>query len=974
MPPKGSKRKSLDQEPEPKAKSKPKGADKDCITEIEVQLKLGESDAQNVPFTTDVLQAWEKVQGHRVFHGIVGKNPIKLGDIGGIQAQFEHKAFQHVFAHAEDGSKSTYVCGINLAWIDFVWTATPCIPVRLGAVKQLVQTIFAKPAPLETIHVAVLSPAYKPLEHKGALKRVSPEEITAAFIMAVARDIDKNEAVEVLSEWKTFMLSTTCKFVFLPNQMDRYWYALDQREQMDHAYRVCHRSCYQRLHEVVRLMERMKLSAAASHVIPQKVEQAYKENLPNMVKGSPGHVTLNFVDTCMTVARRMLNVPEIAKCMQDMDDQSSSGGDLAGMSFVNPFDSHSRLQAILDKCKASQPGALTWCVQGIWYFTRKHMLKTLSIADIRGSAATANRGLIDLLLFKHSARRMLLAKGAELFGHSVWVEDVVAMHTDSFSAWARQEDAGDVLWRSGRSAAEVAWLNMLVEIVFGTLYDAALKLAVKNSKPAATLLESPGISEHYEAIVAKLSASAQGEQKSCEEPAGDGTECDEDKDSEGQDTVQFCIAVAGAEGEENTTKVVNLGDIQEEGRLVVDAILRETRDNLKAQVHFIAQGDPQDGQMHTQFLKTPMATFTSNPVPVADKCNTSEHVAVFFDVKLSGEPSHRPGLRVAPLRQEFYDTLVRMVIARKEVSPEDDAKDASLPEGDIYFIFDGGKMGNSADYLKPFSGRNKVVKTFFLHKEEESVQTRMGKAMGIATAQLTEQLYVISASKPQCRKHSFHHFPGSSFGNTIGPISVPQYEGSWQVKWQHKKLIYSAANLVGVGGKLETQETIQEPEARLKPRTADTKEPVFFHTYPIELYSDLLAALEVKTVIDLTPGDGMLAMAAYRHNAMYLGFAFTEEHVKGLRQHVDKTVMKAMLDEKDELYEPRFRSAVVGARSTDDPKAKAKAKAKGKGKAKAKAKTSKGAKKTQDNDEDLPDEADEGDGDEEDVFSVDDTE
>jgi hypothetical protein len=199
--------------------------------------------------------------------------------------------------------------------------------------------------------------------------------------------------------------------VFLPTQTGRYWHALDQREQLEHAYRVCRRSCYQRLHEVVRFMDRMKLSMPASQVTPQKVEQLYKEHLPNMVAGSPGFVTLNFVDVCMTVAKRMVSVPEIAKCMQDLDDRSAYSAAAEGSNYVNPFDSHSRLQAILDKCKASQTAALTWCVQGIWYWARKGILKTLSIVDIRGSAASSNRGLIDLLMFKQSMRRVLLANG-----------------------------------------------------------------------------------------------------------------------------------------------------------------------------------------------------------------------------------------------------------------------------------------------------------------------------------------------------------------------------------------------------------------------------------------------------------------------------------------------------------------------------------------------------------------------------------
>ena len=127
---------------------------------------------------------------------------------------------------------------------------------------------------------------------------------------------------------------------------------------------------------------------------------------------------------------------------------------------------------------------------------RKGFLKTLSITDIKGSASSANRGLIDLLMFKQQMRRALLAKGHLLFGSAAqdWIDGAVVRDTDSFALWLKQEQSGDRSWRSGRSAAEVAWLNMLAEVVFGRLHDAALKLAVKNSQTAsATLDDSPGI-------------------------------------------------------------------------------------------------------------------------------------------------------------------------------------------------------------------------------------------------------------------------------------------------------------------------------------------------------------------------------------------------------------------------------------------------------------------------------------------------
>ena len=84
------------------------------------------------------------------------------------------------------------------------------------------------------------------------------------------------------------------------------------------------------------------------------------------------------------------------------------------------------------------------------------------------------------------------------------------------------------------------------------------------------------------------------------------------------------------------------------------------------------------------------------------------------------------------------------------------------------------------------------------------------------------------------------------------------------------------------------------------------------------MYDDLLAAFEVSNVIDLTPGDGTLAMACLRRDCMYVGFTFTQAHAEHLRKHIKKPILRAMLDEQDELYEPRLRAAVAGGATIDD--------------------------------------------------------
>ena len=133
---------------------------------------------------------------------------------------------------------------------------------------------------------------------------------------------------------------------------------LGQREQFEHALRVCHRGCYQRSREVVRLVDNMTASSLGSVTPP-------KDNLPHMVKGALGHVALNFVYVAMTVVKGMLNVAQISKCAQELGEQGSYKVDGDSVPFVNPLDSHMRSHAVLDKCKVSQVVALIWRVQVI---------------------------------------------------------------------------------------------------------------------------------------------------------------------------------------------------------------------------------------------------------------------------------------------------------------------------------------------------------------------------------------------------------------------------------------------------------------------------------------------------------------------------------------------------------------------------------------------------------------------------------
>ena len=77
----------------------------------------------------------------------------------------------------------------------------------------------------------------------------------------------------------------------------------------------------------------------------------------------------------------------------------------------------------------------------------------------------------------------------------------------------------------------------------------------------------------------------------------------------------------------------------------------------------------------------------------------SEHVGIFFDVKRSGEATHKPHLRIFPLQRGE----ARWV-------------------GDVYFLLDGGMAHTSLH--KAFQSKGKVSKSLTVLKDVISVDSK----------------------------------------------------------------------------------------------------------------------------------------------------------------------------------------------------------------------------------------------------------
>ncbi len=895
MPPKGS---------GGRAKAKAKAASQQqpqCVISgdggrpiINVELKADERDSTNEALLADLISARDLVLQDDAFQDIVSANPLPISaeaDSSGTQSPFNLSDFKQAMK-----SRGEYTCGVNSFWQNFLWTPTPGVPIRRNALSSLMATVFKTPTPVH-LHFAVDSAEYTPLDQKGGLLRVSPEEVTSAQLLAMARDVRNQESVEVRRGWARAARSAIGTFKKLETPSQRYWYALQQRETLGSIHAVVHRSVYQRMHEVARMIKGMREARPDDEVTAATVAQAYSDNLAQ-TPGSTSNVTMSFVDTSLTVVRYMLNNPEVEDCLRDMDDFSTVDSD----NFPNPFDSHSRLQAILDKVKASGPSSrLVWVCQGIAHHVKTGKLKALSVAEIKGTSATSNRGYVDFLLAKQAARDQLLDWGINKFDSETgnWIREAVSPRMSTWKTYADECKARDKHWRSGHTPAEVAWLALLEDVVFGKLYDHCLRSQVKQG--SKDMLEAPSIQEALGAIKEKI--------KPDEDANGDG--CDDDQPStnnqgqqedEGGTGVTFTLAFTENSGDNKSktkeTKVL-LNSLPEEKRDIVDSIVRQTRQQIQAQIVLLDGSDP-------RMLQELQATALGRMIGERDTSSRKEskYVGIVFDVKNYGEACHRPQLRVPPFRSENYRTIMDIAGQRKA-----NTDSTTIMDGDVYFIFDGGKTGNGGDLLKPFFGKPKSVKQFTIIKDEESVTARLGRIAGVGNAGLTETLYAVSAEPLACTPRAYKMFKGTSAGSVMGPVVMPAWspDACWHMAYSTKKDIFTHANLIPVGGQAEDPTNGDMP---VMPREKSTLEPVFFHALPSSIYEEMIDAFQLKGLLDLSPGPGEAAYAAYSKKISYVGICFGHAHRRHLMEHLEKKIFMAMTTDSSNLYEPRLAIAL----------------------------------------------------------------
>ena len=194
---------------------KPKGGKKAAIAKP--KLDLSDMTPLNAEYYQKLADCIDGMLEDNHFANIMSASPLKLGE-GGIMAPYNDEDFKLAIS-----TTKTYKAGGNLFWVKLMKSAGfHKVPVNSKAVEKLMQHYFETPQALQhNIKVAVKA-GEDPMEMRGNLDRISPEEMDHALLFRIHQRMESPDcSSDELDEWRNVLLSVTIEFVEITDTMDR---------------------------------------------------------------------------------------------------------------------------------------------------------------------------------------------------------------------------------------------------------------------------------------------------------------------------------------------------------------------------------------------------------------------------------------------------------------------------------------------------------------------------------------------------------------------------------------------------------------------------------------------------------------------------------------------------------------------------------------------------------------------------------
>ncbi len=230
----------------------------------------------------------------------------------------------------------------------------------------------------------------------------------------------------------------------------------------------------------------------------------------------------------------------------------------------------------------------------------------------------------------------------------------------------------------------------------------------------------------------------------------------------------------------------------------------------------------------------------------------------------------------------------------------------NLHPKDVFLLFDNHVHHHTQQILKCFIKGNgdhlehKEMKKVYITIDEESLRSRKGLIRAGVSFDQIEILTLVTfrdlhTTLPVAARL---HYPGTNLGNKIGDVVLPDIDSLWKMACKQKLPLHGQFR-VAVGGRTPGEEE-DAPGRGTKRKTGETIEPVFWHARPEKLYQELISSYKLGAIIDLTAGDGALAMICAKKRTPYLGFTLTDVHTEFLKHRCATALLESSFVEGDD--------------------------------------------------------------------------
>ena len=343
--------------------------------------------------------------------------------------------------------KEVYLSVGNFFWVNHLATLSPMVPLSLKRVKALASFLFADgPTHLSSmIHVGIRSHEEDILEQKGALLRLSPDEIGHAVIFAAAEAQDD----ELIERWRHVLLSVPFKFEILDSSRpdSAYWRAWELRQMVSATDDSVRRSARQMIFEISSF-RKMKEAQGGSMSVPQiqVLFQAANTAGSNILSEGIIKEALYLADHIQALAW------EIITWFEDLYNLESC------------LNSISKLKVLIEKCPDRDDQDWVFASLKDAVSNGGLLNENISRVALVGTATVAS--LIDLMRFRRRSWRHFVDVEFAKLGINLAELSVIKAKTESHDSFRN-------------ASAQLSWMGGLKEsslLAFRLLEAAAVKI------------------------------------------------------------------------------------------------------------------------------------------------------------------------------------------------------------------------------------------------------------------------------------------------------------------------------------------------------------------------------------------------------------------------------------------------------------------------------------------------------------------